>query len=170
LLSLIQFFVDLCFLRRAPQDLPASVGLFGVVLATDLLIGVMLGVAAGIGVGSGLVQGLVDILFMLALLYGALLLVERAARFLQAATALLGTGAVLGTLALIPVSLAPVGEQTGQSSTAAWIFLMLVAWSVVVTGHILRHVFEIRLAQGAAIAVIYNLLAYVLARGLFSGA
>lgn len=167
MLALIQSFIELCLLRRAPQDLPASDALFSMALAADLLVGLLLTVTGGLSFGAGLAQSVVDILFMLVLLNGALRLVKRTARFSQTATALLGSSAVLGLLALFPISLISPGEQTGQSAIAALMFLVLVAWSILVSGHILRHTFDIRLSQGALIAVIYNLLAYSLMRGLF---
>jgi len=169
LLTLIQFFIDLCLLRRAPQDMPSSAVLFGLALAADLLVGLLLAATSGLPIGSGLAQGLIDALFMLVLLYWGLRMVNRPARFAQAGTALLGSGALLGALALFPVSMISSGEQAEPSAIAALMFLILVVWSVLVMGHILRHTFEIRLGQGIAIAIIYNMLAYSLVRGLFSG-
>ena len=169
MLALIHFFIELCLLRKAPQDLPASGSLFGGTLVADLLVGLLLAVNAGYSLGAGVAQSLVDISLMLALLYGGLRMLNRGARFAQAATALLGSGALLGLVALLPSSLIAAGGQSGQSSSAAWLFLLLVVWSVLVTGHILRHTFDILLGQGAAIAVAYNVLAYTLARGLFPG-
>jgi hypothetical protein len=169
LLALTRFFIDLCLLRRAPQDLPASNVLLGLTLGADLLVGLMITIATGLSVPSGLVQALADILVMLVLLRMALVLTRRSERFVQTATALLGSGAVIGLLAILPVGLVAGGEQTGQSELAAMLFLVLLVWSILVTGHILRHAFDIKLGQGAAIAIIYNLLAYSLMRGLFSG-
>ncbi len=169
MLALIRFFIDLCLLRRNPQDLPASSTLLWVALAADASIGALVAAGAGIPLGPGLIQVLVDVALMLALLYGALQLLGRLPRFIQSATALLGSGAVVGALALVPVSLIPSGEQTEQSGVAALLFLVVIAWSILVTGHILRHTFDIRLGQGAAVAVLYNLLSYSLVGGLFSG-
>jgi hypothetical protein len=72
LLRLIQFFFELCLLRRVPQDLPASRALLGAALVADLLTETLFATAAGLSLGSGLAQSLVDIGFMLALLYGML--------------------------------------------------------------------------------------------------
>ncbi|MEA3277178.1 MAG: hypothetical protein U9Q81_18205 [Pseudomonadota bacterium] len=167
--SLIRFFFELCLLRRAPQDLPGSSTLLGLVLVVDLLVGMLLATSAGLSPGLGLVQSLVDLFFMLALLYGALYLLDRVARFLQAATALLGSGALLGLIGVVPLSMAPAPDAAEQPAMAVLLFLVLVAWSVLVMGHILRHTFDLRLGQGTAIAVAYTLLAYSLVGGLFSG-
>jgi hypothetical protein len=171
LLFLIQFFVELCLLRRAPQDLPASSALLGLTLAADLVAGALLGSLAGLTPAAAMAEGLLDVLFTLALLYFALQALGRSARFVQTATALLGAGAVIGTVAIVPLSLAPLGGA-GNGDLAALVgllFLVLIAWSILVTGHILRHCFDLRLGQGVVIAVAYNLLSYSLIGGLFSG-
>jgi hypothetical protein len=47
----LTIFIDLCLLRRKPQDLPASPVLFGLVLVVAALAGVLLSVTAGAGAG-----------------------------------------------------------------------------------------------------------------------
>lgn len=169
--ALIIFFVELCALRRAPQDLPASGILLWIVLLADLFAGLLVGVTAGISGWTSLLQGIVEIALMLAVLYVALHLMKRPGRFLQAGTALLGSGALLGLLALMPLSLNPTGNQeTNLAALGALFLLGLVIWGVVVTGHILRHTFEITLGQGAAIAIAFDIAAITLVTGLFGGA
>jgi len=170
LLPLVRFFFDLCLLRRAPQDLPASWALLGVTLLADLLTGMMLASAVGISPGMGLAQSLFDVAFMLVLLYGALYLLDRLPRFLQSATALLGSSALLGFAAAVPVGLLPPDQEGREPIGAALLLLTLVLWSILVTGHILRHTFQLRLGQGIAIAVLYTYFAYSLLGAIFSGA
>jgi hypothetical protein len=168
LYPLIQFFAELCLLRRAPQDLPASALLLGTVLIADLLVGAVLGLAVDLSPLVALAEGLVDVIFTLGLLYLALRLLDRLPRFLQTATALLGAGALLGVVAILPLSLLPSGESSQHSALAGLLFLGLIGWSILVTGHILRHSFDLRLAQGVVIAVAYNLLVYSLISEIFS--
>jgi hypothetical protein len=167
--ALIQFFVELCLLRKAPQDLTASSALLGVTFVADLLMGVVLAASVGLSPGLGLLQSLFDIGLMLALLYGALRLLDRLPRFLQTATALLGSGALLGFIAVVPLSLLPQRSEDQASGVAVMLFLALIVWSILVTGHILRHTFALRLGQGVGIAVLYSFFAYSLVGGLFSG-
>jgi hypothetical protein len=169
LYALIQFFAELCLLRRAPQDLPASTALLGTVLLADVLVGAVLGLVVDLSPAIALAEGLVDIVFTLGLLYLALRLLDRLPRFLQTATALLGAGAMLEVVAILPLSLLPSGQPSQQSALAGLLLLGLIGWSILVTGHILRHSFDLRLAQGVVIAVAYNLLAYSLISGIFSG-
>jgi hypothetical protein len=167
--GLIFFFVELCLLRRAPQDLPAASALLALGVVADVLVGLLLGLIVDLSPWMALSQGLVDVAFMLAVLYVALRLMDRLRRFMQTATALLGAGAVLGTLAIVPLSLLPVGGEGEPTAIAAILFLGLIVWSVLVTGHIFRHAFDLRLGQGVVIAVAYNLLSYSLVGGIFSG-
>jgi len=161
--ALIRFFVELCALRRTPQQLPASEVLLAVVLAVDLVAGLLVGLMAGQGPGTSLLQGVAEIALMLGALQLALRIVKHPRRFLQAATALLGSGALIGLLALIPLSMNPTGSATTDlAALGAVLFLALVVWSLVVTGHILRHTFDLTLGQGAAIAVAFEILAVAL--------
>jgi hypothetical protein len=170
LLSLIQFFFELCLLRRTPQDLPASSALLGVVFLADLLTGVMLASVVGISPGEGLSQTLVDSLLMLALLHTALSLTRHQPRFVQSATALLASSALLSLIAAVPLGILLPRDGGNAPESAALFFLALVAWSILVMGHILRHTFDLTLGQGIAIAVIYHFVAYALLGGLFAGA
>jgi hypothetical protein len=168
LYALIRFFAELCLLRRAPQDLPASSALLGTVLVADLLVGAVLGLVADLSPLEAMAEGLIDVIFTLGLLYLALRFLGRLSRFHQTATALLGAGALLGLIATVPLSLLPAGPPSQQSELAGLLFLGLIAWSILVTGHILRHSFDLRLPQGVVLAVAYNLLAYSLISGIFS--
>ncbi|MGE5155315.1 MAG: hypothetical protein ACM3ST_15055 [Bdellovibrio bacteriovorus] len=167
---LIRFYVELCLLRRAPQDLPASSALFWAVLAVDLAVGLAVGLAAGLPLGTSLTQDVLEAALMLGALYAGLYFTRHPARFLQSASALLGTSALISLAALIPMSLNPTGsEETDAAALGAVLLLGLIIWSVVVAGHILRHTFGISLAQGAAIAVSFQILVIGLLGGL-SGA
>lgn len=167
--ALIRFFIDLCLLRRGPQDLPTSAVLVKFLALVYLGVGVLVGAATGQGFVAALTQTLVDIGILLGLLYGGLRLAGRLPRLLQTAAALLGSGALLSLLVLVPMGMATGGEHPEMTGFAALLFLALLAWSIVVTGHILRHALDLPLAQGAMIAVAYNVLAYALLGALFSG-
>jgi hypothetical protein len=75
--TLIRFFVELCLLRRGPQDLPGSSALLGLVLAVHLVTAVLVGLAAGLTVPVAVGQGLADALLTLGLLLLALRVTDR---------------------------------------------------------------------------------------------
>ena len=167
--ALIRFFVELCLLLRAPQDLPGSSALLGLILVVNLVASWLVGLAADLSAPVALGQGLADALLSLGLLHLGLSLTRRPARFLQLATALLGAGALLSLVAVAPLLLLSGAESRGETSLAGLPLLFLLVWSLLVTGHILRHGFDLRLGQGVLIAVAYNLLASTLINTLFPG-
>ncbi len=166
LLAIVYYFLDLCMLRRTPQQLPASTALLGLLLAAGLFGSVLLSVTAGANVAVSLGQGLLDLLLLLGVLRVALRLVGKPQRFVQTASALVGADTLIGLVALLPLSLATAGgDSTGQLLIPGLMFLLLVVWSVTVAAHILRHAFEITLAQGAFIAVTYDFVSFVVVGG-----
>jgi hypothetical protein len=167
--ALIHYFIELCLLRRAPQDIPPSVTLLQVLCLAYLAVGVVVGAATAQGLWQALAQTLADLALLLGLLYAGLGWLGRLPRLVQAASALVGSGALLSLLVLVPLGMAADGEDSQMTGFAALLFLALLAWSIVVTGHILRHTLDLPLFQGALIAVAYNLLAYLLLGALFSG-
>jgi hypothetical protein len=167
--ALIDYFIALCLLRAAPQDLPASPTLLNALGLAYLAVGVLVGAVAGQPLGPALAQTLVDLAFLLGLLYAGLRLAGRLPRFQQSAAALVGSGAVLSLLVVVPLGLASDGSGSEFTGAAAILFLALLVWSIVVTGHILRHTLNIPLVQGALIAAGYNLLSYALMGALFTG-
>ena len=170
MLSIVYFFVDLCLLRRRPQDLPASSALLALVLGAALLGGMLLSSAAGASLAIGFGQTALDLLLMLGALHLALKLLDKRERFIQTATSLVGAETLIGLAALLPVGLAgPNAQESAQLLLAGLLFMALVAWSVLVTAHILRHAFDISLMQGAAIAVAFDILSFVLVGGLTQG-
>nr|WP_242482316.1 hypothetical protein [Thiocystis violacea] len=168
---MIIFFIELCALRRPPQDLPASDVLLAIVLIADVIVGVLVGIAAGLPWLTSLMQGLAEVLIMLTALYAALTQLRARPRFTQSATALLGSGALLGLVAIIPLSMKPTGSaETDLAALGAFLLLALVIWGIVVTGHILRHTFGLTLGQGAAIAVAFEIVTVTIVTALFGGA
>ncbi|MEW8497920.1 MAG: hypothetical protein AB2699_05375 [Candidatus Thiodiazotropha taylori] len=161
--ALISATIDLCLLRRSPQDLPASTVLLWLAAMVNLLTGVLMLMDADSNPLKAVGQTLFELALMVSALYAALLLNGRLERFIQAATALMLCGVLLGMLAL---PLIAWGKQN-QSAEAGILFLLVFGWGVVVIGHILRHTFEFSLNVGIAIALLYTLLAGTLVALIF---
>lgn len=164
---LLSYFLNLCLLRAAPQDLSASTLMFSLTLAAHLGVTLLLILSAAVDGGTALGQVLLDVALMLLALYGALSLVGRLGRFLQTATALLGSSALIG---VVTIPLIPLGSGSADNPVtlvSAWLLLAVVGWSLLVAGSILRHAFELRLPQGVLIAAVFNLLSYALVNAAF---
>jgi hypothetical protein len=167
---LLRFFLDLCLLKAAPQDAPASQGLLGLTLVAYVLVGLAAGVRVLGGAGSALSASLVDALVLLATIWVALQLRGRSARFAQTATALLGSGALLTALALPLQPLAGAdtdGGSGGLVQLAGILGIGLMIWIQIVIGHILRHALEVPLIMGVLLAIAYMFLANELLAALF---
>lgn len=157
--KLLNIFVDICLLRAGPQDLPASRFLLGVAILLGLLTGALLIVDSFGSVFSALLAQILDLLLLMALIRFGLAYRGLAPRFLQVATALFGSSALIN-LVTMPVQLL-IGEDPSASlagELGVLLYLFLLVWALVVIGHILRHAFDIRFGGGILIALAYFLL------------
>jgi len=158
LFVLFNFFLDLCLLRTRPQDLPASPVLLRLLVILAVLVNLTLVGGRG-GLWAALGESLAEVALMLAVLYVALDRYGHPGRFTQTASALLGTGVVMGLIAL------PLSGLGG--GLAALALLALLAWNILVMGHILRHAFDIGLALANFAALGYTFFSYSLLSILF---
>ena len=161
--TLLNNFVDLCLLRIGPQDLAASGSLLMTLTGLNILVGLAVIVDARTGVASALAESLFDTGLMLTALYFGLKTQNHLPRFNQAASALMGSELLLGLLALPLIS----WSRRPDATEAGLLLLVLIIWSLVVMGHILRHTFEIGLGFGVGLAFGYTLLAWNLTMILF---
>jgi len=151
--ALLRYFIDLCRLRAAPQDLPCSRPLM------LLSLGSYFGIALGVSLveqpaGPALVAALVDTTLLSALAWLSLWVVGKTPRFTQTLTALAGSGSLFGLLGWPLIALlqhVPQGEPTSLSLP----LLGLIIWNIVVIGHILRHALEMAMWVASGIALFY---------------
>ena len=165
--KLFNFFVDLCLLRKAPQDLPASQSLFSLILVLSVLTGAA-GVSDVIPGLSALAASALDAVIALVLLRLALTLKGYPNRFQQTATAIFGIGIILGLLAM-PMQLG-ISEETMQGEMGGVIalaYLVLLGWVQVVIGHILRHALSVSLPLGIGLALTYSVISGTVIQMLF---
>lgn len=138
----------ICLLRRGPQDLPASGALLGgLVLLLGALSYWSLAQMASVdrpllhvGLGIGLALG------FLALVLGV---GGRGHRWLQSASAMLGSELLFSLLALPLVLTEPAGGGAALALLGVWL------WSLLVLAHILRHALELALPAGLLLALGY---------------
>ncbi|MBA1446760.1 MAG: hypothetical protein M3H12_19675 [Chromatiales bacterium] len=161
--ALLNFFVDLCLLRAAPQDLPASSVILAGTFLLNILVSLLMIVDARHGPGLAMIESLFETFLMLAALYLALRTRSLRGRFQQSATALMGSGLLLGLLALPLVA----WSHRSESTEAGLLLLLLIIWSIVVLGHIIRHTFGVTLNIGVALGVLYTMLAWSMVARLF---
>jgi hypothetical protein len=157
--ALFQFFWQLGLLRRAPQDLPASTALLGVLLAANLLLGTVVMAAQFGNAGAAFMASLLDAAVVAALLYATLRFSGHPGRFVQTLSAMYGItlmfSAVLALLQWFAVTL-------NLEVLAAFASLVLLAWVHVALGHVLRHALDMDLWAGIVIAIGFTVISLVL--------
>ncbi len=166
--ALLWYFLDLCRLRATPQQLPASRALLLLVAGLSLLAGVLLLQVARVDATTAVLESGVDLGLMLGVLFVSLGALRRGSRFLQTATALLGSGALFALLAIPLQAMLPVDTAAADSSGLSGVLLVaLVIWNMLVYGHILRHAFDVQLGFAVGLAVLYSLFSFLAMTQLF---
>lgn len=166
-MSYSQFF-DILFgiirLRTGPQDLPASSNLLVMVFLASSAISII-GLSQFNAPTNMLAQILASAAFTLLFVWAALQIRGGKNRFLQTATALFATDAVLTIIALpAAIGLDPAAQEA--SAVAAFWLLIVLLWTVAVIGHIFRHALDIPFAGGILVALLFVFLSLNLSSAL----
>lgn len=158
--SLAQRFIAIVLLRGGPQDLPWSTGLMGAAIAVTAIINVPVIQRFTPGI-SPLLQISLLAGYNLAFLAIALWLRGHAPRFVQSATALFASDAIISTVGL-PVLLL-IGRPDQASVLGALAFLALLVWNIAVVNHILRAALAMTtpLSLGVTLAYVFGGSAFV---------
>ncbi len=102
-----------------------------------------------------------------AFLYGAVTAIGRAERFVQTATAVFGTDAIITLLAL-PIALTMTPEPRTVMTMGDLGLLVMGIWNIAILGHILRHALSVTMGIGVLVALGYT-LALILISGAITG-
>jgi hypothetical protein len=164
---LITIWLDICLLRAGPQDLPASQTLLGLSVSSYVVVSLLLSLPA-YPVGTAVLAAVLDLGLLSAFAAALLYLFGKWARLPQTLTALTGTGALLGLLALPLVTVLFQGsEKSPLAGFAALFWLFLFGWSLLVVAHIMRHALAIAFPYAIGVSVLYALVALQLMALLF---
>ncbi|MGH8292077.1 MAG: hypothetical protein ACRESA_01235 [Gammaproteobacteria bacterium] len=158
---------QICLLRQGPQVFPRSWTLFVILLLLYMAADVALFVAQGLRGPVLLPELLLDTALLLAFFTLVLAIWQKLERFNQTLSALLGTGTIIMLVAAplgLLATLLPASTGTQAVGVLLWVVL---AWNVLVTGHILRHALNTWLTLGIIIAGTYVVLNLVMFSVLF---
>ena len=158
--TLLLPFIEICLLRRAPSQIPASPLLLRFAVAGYLLSGLLIALSGG-SLGEGLLSTALDFVLLFGLTGLGLYLTGKRERITQTLSALAGAGTVVNLLAL-PVVLWL--QANSEAPLPSLLLLLLTIWGILILAHILRHAFSILFAFGILIAIGY----YWLLLGLLS--
>jgi len=163
--ALFDRFVEICLLRKGPQDLPASAVLLRLVILFYVLSGLLVLMVGRTfaDLFSIILLIALDIVILSGLIYAILQVLGFLSRFLQTLTALFGTGTLLQLLIL---PLAVWMESVGIDSTGVvlpWLLSqLLLIWSLVITGFILQQAFSVSRLAGLLYAFGYMIISLTL--------
>ncbi len=164
-MPLIKLFLDICLFRKGPQDTPASTMLLNWTLGAYFVVGFAL-----LGLETQWVEAVIQVLLEGAMLLGFVWISLKAAgkmnRFLQTTIAMLGTDALISSLAIPLVAIAVANPH---AVIITLLLLMLMLWHVGVVAHILRHALSQTLAIGLGLAIVYVVFTYQIMVLLFGG-
>jgi hypothetical protein len=160
-MPLLLLILDLCRLRRGPQDVPYSPGLLAAAAGATVLLRVILAAFVGNPLGSAVIDSLIALAFVLLSMHVMLTLRGLRTRFVQATTALLLCSLFFDVLLTPLVLMAgppPAPGTAPQDVAPQYLLVGLVAlpltiWNVVAYAHVLRHSLDVPFAAGLAIAL-----------------
>jgi len=166
-LVLLKPFFFICLLRSGPRDLPASGLLLGLALAANTL-GSILVAAFLLGPWRAVFEGIAETLLLCLLTVSLLAVLRLRVRVVQTLTALAGSGALIGLIALPIYAWArSLHDAEIDNALPGILLLALLAWSLVVAGHILRQALSVRFFLGLVLSVMFYWISVTVLTALF---
>lgn len=167
---LLQRFFQICLFRAGPADVPSSYGFLKIVCLIYFAVGVLVS-RIDQNWSLSLAGSFADTCLLLVVCWLLLYYRGFSTRFIQTATAMAGTGSLLGLLGLPIFWLFRQVEPSGQlTSLVLLLVLLLVFWSLFVTAHIFRNALEIRPGTAALVTVLYTIVSLLVVGLAMSGA
>lgn len=165
MIQLIKLFWDICAVKAAPQDLPASSFLLVLAVLAYFVTGAVVA-AFQWPLSQAVLAAFLDTVFLTVLSRVLLWARMLSGRFVQTLTALAGSGAVMTVIALPLVMWQSfVGVTDANAPTLpSWLLMIWMIWNVVVVGHILRHALSTVLPLGIGLAAVYAYITFQLMR------
>jgi len=151
--------LDIVLWRRGPQDLPASSLLLAIALGAYIAVSAAQLALLGETAATWIFFIVIDPLLLGGWVWLVLRVYGHPERFLQAASAVFGTGAVLGIGLYLPLQLIITGLGYEPTSGLAQFFaLLLVVAFALVTGRIIKLATDSNLFTGIAVSLTYFLV------------
>ncbi len=162
---ILQAFTDIAFMRRGPQDIPASRFLFVLTLIGYVLMNLLhLGLRPADGWQEDLLLSVLDVVLLLFLFYLLLAVFRRSSRYLQTITALFGVNLLVTALQLpFYVWRQLINAGPDVITLPDMVLLALLVWFLAIVAHVTRHALEIPYVGAAVISIMYFVLFQTLA-------
>ncbi|MBL4763195.1 MAG: hypothetical protein JKY93_10930 [Gammaproteobacteria bacterium] len=165
--KLLEIVFNIMLMRQLPQDLPYSQDLLKWLLVLYGVSGVI-ALQMAFTPSIALLQTLFDVCFLVVILWSALHLLKREARFVQVLTALMAIGVVFQLIS-IPFMYALYHEDKSSTFYTLSVFALFacLVWNLSLVAYILRHALEIKQIQAVAATLLYYISLTVIANSLF---
>lgn len=160
--KLLLLIFDICLFKKGPQDLSGSLGLLYLLILFQAGVNFMI-LMMSMGVFDAVIQVFVGILLILGLSWLVLFFLQQSSRYLQTASALMATDALIGFFA-VPAMAALMGQGAGLGVIT---ITLLMIWSWLVYAHIFRHALDQSFVFGLGVAFLYILVSYQVMGFLF---
>jgi hypothetical protein len=167
LAGLIRVIVGIALHRRGPDELPASPFFLLLMLGASLTVE-LITLRIGSVVDSGVAVALLDTAIDLVFIWVVLAAFNRARRFRQTMSALLGTDIIMnGLAALLSLWNQSLSAAENEALVPALLFLVLAVWRIDVAGFVLARALDRPYVLGVAIILAYVLLSISVRATLF---
>jgi len=167
LIRLVLIFVEIALHRSGPDALPESRFLFGLLLTIYFVVGVAAAlILRPFTVAIGIVA--FDTALYLGVVWLLLALYKVSNRYLQTASALLGTGIIM-TLAQIPIFATADFDNAEVTLTSGGVvlFLLSLVWSLDIAAFVLSRALQLSYFAAVLIVTMYVVSSFTLGRSLF---
>lgn len=153
-------FIEIAVHRRGPDSLPASPFLIAILLAVYFPLGIaVLFLRGGLDAFQfGFLIG--DTALYLGFIFAVLRFFKLDRRFVQTATALIGTDIFISVLS-VPVTLAAwVSGTTDEVSVLLWLYFALFLWWIDVAGFVLSKAIDQPYIVGLMFVILYVMTSF----------
>ena len=151
-MSNIQILLALLILKAAPQDLPYSKTLPGLMAMFYVISGVLV-LQTTMNPEAMMAGLLLGLFIQIAFIYLVFRSLNRGSRFVQTFCAVIGVGILFNLLSWPILSvLADEASTDSLQSTMSLLFLLLISWEVLVKAHIFKHALEMKMVSALALS------------------
>jgi hypothetical protein len=156
MLELTKLLFDICLLKKAPQDLPYSIGLLKILLIVNIFSNFLLS-NMNFTWTYALLKASLGTFLIVGFSWICLLFTGKLKRFNQTTCALLGVDALIGFFALPAVATNALNQGGLLTSL---VMISLIIWSWIVIGHIIRNALDQHFSFSLGLAFLYLLVSY----------
>jgi hypothetical protein len=168
--ELLRLYGQIALLRKGPQDIPAAGLLLLLTAVAYFTVNVAMVLLLPLLAGPWIQALLLDVTFTVAWYWALLRLLGRSERFVQTASAILGYRALLTPLSLASEWLVRrLGEDNTWQLPVSVIYIIVVAWMIIATGHVLHAALEWPMAACVALVILEFIAQWLLMFGLLPG-